>query len=213
MSPALVPRSGAFGSSSQSATLPGTVKAVTVMPRGRPARVANVGAHRCMASDRRVDECGIEHIEDAVAGQHVQNPLMPVEGKRLTLAQIEQAGDMIDIGIGQDDRGDRAGAQRIVRRGMQLPIVVDLLAQVGRGVEQDPMLSIGADGNRGLGLGTALWRSPARARRASGRCCSTAETRRPPPRQAPESARFTETAMKGTGPPAAFADGPVCRQR
>ena len=46
-------------------------------------------------------EFRIEHIENTVAGKDAENPVVPVKGERLTLAKIQQAGDMVDVGIRQ----------------------------------------------------------------------------------------------------------------
>ena len=101
------------------------------------------------------DVARIEHVEDRVARERVENRAGRVKLERLALAQRQQAGDVVDVAIGQHDRRDRAMPRRRFR--MQRRRRQDLLAQVGRGVEQDPALPVGADRERAL-------RAPARRR-------------------------------------------------
>src|SRR5690606_36433546 len=54
----------------------------------------------------------------------------------------------VDFAIGEDDAGDGRMAQ-MAGAGMQRGGRGDLLAQVGRGVDEEPVLAIGADGGRG----------------------------------------------------------------
>ena len=56
---------------------------------------------------------------------------MAIKRQPLAFAQIQQPGDMIDIGIGQHHSGQGAGAQPVIRSRLQCAIVVDLLAQIG----------------------------------------------------------------------------------
>ncbi len=56
---------------------------------------------------------------------------MAVDRQWLAFAQVQQAGDMIDIGIGQHHRCQGTGAQPVIRSRLKRTIVVDLLAQVG----------------------------------------------------------------------------------
>ena len=72
-----------------------------------------------------------EDVEDAVAGQNVEHARMAIKRQLLAFAQIQQPGDMIDIGIGQHNGGQGAGAQPVIRPRLQRAIVVDLLAQIG----------------------------------------------------------------------------------
>jgi hypothetical protein len=65
---------------------------------------------------------------------------------------------VVDIGIGEDDAGDR----RVTRRSsgglltrMKFGRGFDLCAQVGRGSEQKPHVAVGADGDLRLGAGFA----------------------------------------------------------
>src|SRR3546814_4922142 len=69
-----------------------------------------------------------------------------------SLAQGEQPGHVIDVAVGQHHRTDRAVAHAVAR--MELAALEDLLAQVGRGVQQDPVLAIGRHRHRGLAGGT-----------------------------------------------------------
>ena len=68
--------------------------------------------------------------------------------KCLAFAQAQQAGDLIDLGAGQNHGFDRAAARAgagLQRR--RLPICG---AQIGRSIEQDPALAVSGDGEAGL---------------------------------------------------------------
>src|SRR5215472_11513640 len=90
-----------------------------------------------------------QHIEDAVVAQDRQHLLMGVDRKRRTLAHREQASHRIDLAIGQDHARDRRMAQRAFPW-MKLWGCDQLLAQVGGGVDEVPVIAVGADRNRGL---------------------------------------------------------------
>src|SRR5262249_43140007 len=63
-------------------------------------------------------------------------------------------GNRSDLAIGQDHARDRRVAKLAgpgTHLGMQLRCCEHLLAQVGGGVDQEPVLAVGTDGDRGLG--------------------------------------------------------------
>ena len=110
---------------------------------------AKINAGACQW--RRLIECerdarhliGCADIENRIGVQCRQNAVRAVDRKRLAFAQIDQAGDVIDVGIGHDDGLDRRIAQAAIDEGMQFRRVVDLLAQIGRRVEQHPVAAVG----------------------------------------------------------------------
>src|SRR3546814_9350730 len=60
----------------------------------------------------------------------------------------EQAGHVVDVAVGQHHGMDRTVPHALAR--MKLAALEDLLAQVGRGVQQHPALAVGGDRYRGL---------------------------------------------------------------
>ena len=62
----------------------------------------------------------------------------------------EQAQDVVEIRVGQQDGLDGTVA-RGLRGRLQTWEGLDLRAEIGRGVDQEPALAIGADGHAGLG--------------------------------------------------------------
>ena len=82
--------------------------------------------------------------------QDRQHLRMRIDRERRAFAHRQQARDRIDLAIGQDHAGDRAVAQ-LAGLGMKLRRRDQLLAQIGRGVDQKPVLAVGADRDRGLG--------------------------------------------------------------
>ncbi len=91
-----------------------------------------------------------EYVKDAVGSQNRKDPLMGVEREGRALAHRQQPRDRIDLTIGQDHAGNRAMPELAFLR-MKLRDCDHLLAQVGGGVDQVPMRSVGADRDRGLG--------------------------------------------------------------
>jgi hypothetical protein len=62
----------------------------------------------------------------------------------MALPQGEQAGDMIDVAVGQDDARYRAVTQAVLR--MERRVIVDLLPQIRRGIEDHPPPIIAGNG-------------------------------------------------------------------
>jgi len=64
-----------------------------------------------------------------------------VDRKRLALTQEEQAENMVEISVGQQDCLDRAAAEARIAR-MQGGKILDLCAQIRRGIDQKPRFSV-----------------------------------------------------------------------
>ena len=82
-------------------------------------------------------------VENPVRADRVERGARAPDRERLALAQGEQSRRVVDVGVGEQRGGDRrtpALAFRLHRGRRQ-----DLLAQVDRGVEQQPALAVGAD--------------------------------------------------------------------
>ena len=79
-----------------------------------------------------------------------EHPRAAVDGEGLPFAQREETGDRVHVAIGQHHRLDRTIARQAVGGRMELGCVVDLLPEVWARIEQDPLPSVGADGDRGL---------------------------------------------------------------
>ena len=111
-------------------------------PRQRLERLAELdGAAR--------DDVAADDVEDAVRADRVQSGRRAPDRERLALAQAQQARRVIDVGVGQQHCGDRRMAPlslRLERRRRQ-----NLLAQIDRGVEQEPVRSVHADREARLG--------------------------------------------------------------
>src|ERR1700761_1145899 len=74
---------------------------------------------------------------------------------------MQETGDRIDVGAGEDDALDRRRAQAVAR--MENGIGLDLLAEIWRGIDQEPSFAITAHGQRCLGPGQSLAVAGARA--------------------------------------------------
>ena len=61
------------------------------------------------------DEFRVQHVKHRVRRQHVQHPAGSVEIERLRLAQVQLAGDVIHVGVGQHHRVDGAAAKSRLR--------------------------------------------------------------------------------------------------
>ena len=82
----------------------------------------------------------IDHVEHAISADRIERRLRAEQDERLALAQRQQARRGIDLGVGQNDGADRRmtpRALRVQRGGGQ-----DLLTQIDRCVEQDPVCSV-----------------------------------------------------------------------
>ncbi len=130
------------------APLPATVKGRISSPDGLPSGSAGSKA-RSIADRHALHVLFAEHVEDAVVAQDRQHLLMRVDRKRRALAHRQQPRDRIDLAVGQNHARDRRMAQRAVLR-VKLLGCDQLLAQVGRGVDEEPVLAVGADRDRGL---------------------------------------------------------------
>ena len=94
----------------------------------------------------------VDDVEHAIGPDRIERRLRREEVERLALAQSQKAGRGIDLGVGEHDRADRRVAPLApgVERGRRQ----DLLAQIDRGVEQEPVFAV--DGEREAGLGARL---------------------------------------------------------
>src|SRR5207248_5400055 len=84
-----------------------------------PAKRHRLSAHAVLGQDAE-DRVGLQHAEDPFAG---------VDGKRLALAQMQQARDRINVGTGENDTFNRRGAQAATW--MEDGVGVNLLAKIG----------------------------------------------------------------------------------
>ena len=89
-----------------------------------------------LAEPDRAARCdgAIDGIEHPIGPNRLKGRLRAENLERLALTQRQEAGRRIDLGVGQDDGGDRRMAAvplRLERRRRQ-----DLLTQIDRGVEQ-----------------------------------------------------------------------------
>ena len=92
----------------------------------------------------------VQHIEDAVIPQDRKYFCVCVDREGGSLAHRQQAGHRVHFAVGQDHACDRRMAQRTCLR-MQLRRGIQLLAEVGGGVDQKPVLAVASEGDRGLG--------------------------------------------------------------
>ncbi len=90
----------------------------------------------------------IERAEDRVLRQQAENAPCAPQHEGLAFPHRQQAGDVIDLGAGQHDRAHRRIAQAFARP--KALVLQQLLTCVGRCVEHDPALAIGAHGDRSL---------------------------------------------------------------
>jgi hypothetical protein len=135
--------------------LPGTAKGVIV----RPAIVKFVEGHDLLAHARR-----IENVEDGVASDRLMRLPRCGEDQGLPLPQGQKACDMVDVAIGDDHGGDGAVALSAWFEGMRPD---DLLAKIGRSVQQDEAIAVRSDREAGLGRGLDT-RIAAPCKRADG---------------------------------------------
>ena len=90
-----------------------------------------------------------ERVEHRIGGDRREALGRAIEREFLALAQIEQAGDLVDLGAGEHHGRDRAVAQSLAR--LEHAGGGELGAQVGRGVEQRPVRAVGRHGYARLG--------------------------------------------------------------
>ncbi|MDT4841724.1 hypothetical protein FQZ97_755940 [compost metagenome] len=91
-----------------------------------------------------------EHVEQReAAGQVLVDHLGAPHLVRATFAQAEQAGGVVDLAVEQDDPGNRCIAQAAGR--LQGREGFELGADVRRGIAQDPVDAVVAEGDRRLG--------------------------------------------------------------
>ena len=93
---------------------PGLRTAVTARPAGPPPGSMQLGL-RLQGQRRRGPPPRVQHAEDRVGGEHPMHPRRGVEAQRLTLPQAQQAGNVIDVGVGQHHARHRAVPQTVRR--------------------------------------------------------------------------------------------------
>jgi len=90
----------------------------------------------------------VDHVQHAIRADRVERGLRAKNREPLALAQSQKARRGIDLGVGQHDGADwrmAAIAFRVESRRSQ-----DLLAQIDRGVEQQLVFSVNAEGDAHL---------------------------------------------------------------
>src|SRR5262249_17319655 len=102
-----------------------------------------------------------QNAKDRVGLQHAEHALARKDRERLALAQMQEAPDSIDIRAGEDDSLDWRRAKTMT--GMEDRIGLDLLAEVRRGIDQEPAFAVAAHGKRCLGASQRLRVPGARA--------------------------------------------------
>ena len=119
------------------------------MPDGEPS--GSAGSNGSVHLDRLAPHVLlVQHVEDAVGLQDRKHLGVRVDRERRAFAHRQQARDRIDLAIGQDHARDRAVA-KLAGLGMKLRRRDQLLAQIGRRIDQEPVLAVGADRDRSLG--------------------------------------------------------------
>jgi len=93
----------------------------------------------------------LQDRKNRIGGERIENAACGIEGEGLRLAEIEQTRNMINIAVSQSDGLDRAGAHGIVAARRKRRRRRDLRAQIGRGVEENPIAPIAGNSQRGLG--------------------------------------------------------------
>jgi len=90
-----------------------------------------------------------QYIKNAVGLQDRQHFWVRIDRKGRALAHRQEACHGVDFAIGEDHARDRRVAQRAFP-GVKLRRADQLLAQVGRGIDQEPVGAIGAEGDGSL---------------------------------------------------------------
>src|SRR3984893_5569855 len=105
---------------------------------------AEAGVRGRIESNRMpIDEILVQNAKDPRARLR-QGGLASKEREPLLLAKSQKPGEMIDLGIGDEDRPDRRMPLRAAW--VQARRRDDLLAEIRRCVQKHPVLAIGADG-------------------------------------------------------------------
>src|SRR5262249_2714442 len=96
----------------------------------------------------RGNEAGWHREKRGSAGDEAVGCRGRQQAKRLALTQREQTRRLIDLGAGEDNGRDRAGAP--VGFWMESGSGANLRAQIGRSVDQEPLLAVGGHGEARL---------------------------------------------------------------
>jgi hypothetical protein len=99
-----------------------------------------------------------EHIEEGIfALNNRADSVGGMDTDRLQFAHQQQPENLVEIASGQDNAFDRGVPETA---GVQLWSRFNLCAQIGRGVQQEPMLIVGGDGNLDLRPGRGVQQTP-----------------------------------------------------
>src|SRR6516165_12018897 len=99
--------------------------------------------------DLTLDVFLVQHVEDAVGLEDLKYLGMSIDGEGRALAHRQETRHRVDLAVGEDDARNRRIAQPAWPR-VKLRRRDQLLAQVGGGIDQKPMLAIRADCDGGL---------------------------------------------------------------
>ena len=174
------PTSGA-APSSQSGTLPGTAKRLG----SSPASGSQTGAELDRPGAAPTPASSTSKMRFAARTPSVAAVAKSV--KRWRSRRPSRPGDMVDIAIGQKDGRDRRCRRRAAR--LQRRVGRDLLADVGRGIDQQPVLAVAPRRRCSTGCAARRADRPPRPVDRPGNGNSIAEPRRRPPNQERSPAR------------------------
>src|SRR5712691_11110048 len=90
-------------------------------------------------------------IEDIALGEAETDTVGGVDDERVRLAEREEAEGVVEVTVGEDDGVD---GRMPGRAWVQPAEALDLVTDLGGGVQQDPALAVGADGHAFLGAGS-----------------------------------------------------------
>ena len=114
-------------------------KGATASPDTR--RAGKMRWRRSSGNSIAPDTIGRQHAKNRVGGDNVEHRPRRVNREPMTLAQVQQAGNRIDIAAGHHDPGNRRRSQPFAR--VQHRCRLDLQAQIGRGVQDEPIALVG----------------------------------------------------------------------
>ena len=106
---------------------------------------------RLQSDGHALDELRVEHPENTVL-RLLKHRRAAVNRERLLLAQGQQTREVIDITIAEKDSCYGSLARRAPR--VETAIVVNLLPQVRRGVQDNPSKAVGTYGDGRLSTGS-----------------------------------------------------------
>ena len=95
-----------------------------------------------------LDAIRSENMKNRVRRDNRENPRRSINRKAMPLAQVKQPRDGVDIATGDQHAGDRRRPQPFA--GMQSEGCLDLQPQIGRGVQNEPVVPVRRDRKRSL---------------------------------------------------------------